>query len=140
MFIPVFNLFKYCYIFIALLCFGFSNAQTTTTIESIKEEHQKCLDNADFMLGCSYDYFNKADSLLNIVYNKIRIRLKKDEKETFRKEQLKWLKKRDAHFKKIRKTEEKNEYGIIGNDLKMIIADKQAEFVFERVEELMKRL
>ena len=106
----------------------------------IKTDHQNCLDTNPYMLGCSYEYYKKTDSLLNVVYNKIRLKLDANQKQVFKKEQLAWLKKRDAHFKKVEKNT-KNEVGdIIGNDLKMIITDKEANFVFDRVEELIKRL
>ena len=133
------SLFKTHYIIIAFFCFAFSNAQTAASIKEIKDNYQTCLNQADFMLGCSYDYYNKADSLLNVVYNKVRIRLKPDQREQFRKEQLKWLKKRDARFKKIRKRN-LGEGGLVRDDQKMMVADEQAEFIFQRVEELMKRL
>ncbi|MCF6131288.1 lysozyme inhibitor LprI family protein [Flavobacterium wongokense] len=122
------------------MSFAFGNAQSHASINEIHQDYQKCLDNADFMLGCSYEYFNKADSLLNIVYNKISIRLNKQDREKFRKEQLKWIKQRDVYFKKVRKKELNADEGFLGDDQKMVIADKQAEFIFERVEELLKRL
>ena len=138
---PIISLSKNNYIVIlTLLCLNFCSAQITSDINKIKEDYQNCLDHADLMVGCSYDYYNKADSLLNVVYYKIRIKLNPTQKNTFKKEQMQWLKKRDSYFKKVRRTETNSNEGFLGNDLKMIIADKQAEFVFERIEELLKRL
>ncbi|QBZ96960.1 hypothetical protein GS03_00445 [Flavobacterium sangjuense] len=122
------------------MCFGFCQSQTIKTLNKIKTDHQSCLDKGDYMLGCSLDYYKKTDSLLNVVYNKIRLKLNTTEKRKFKNEQLGWLKKKDSYFRKVEKNT-KNEVGdIIGSDLRMIITDKEADFVFDRVEELIKRL
>ena len=136
----IINLFKFVYIGIVVLCFGFCQSQTITTLNKIKRDHQNCLDKGGYMLGCSLDYYKKTDSLLNVVYTKIRLKLNPTKRVKFKNEQLGWLKKRDLYFRKVEKNT-KNEVGeIIGNDLRMIITDKEADFVFYRVEELVKRL
>jgi len=137
--IRVFSLSNTRFILICLLWFGFTNAQSISAIEEIKTQYQNCLDNGNFMLGCSYEYYNKADSLLDMVCHKIEVGLKKDQREQFRKEQTKWLKKRNAYFKKIRKRNLVIDH-LATDDQKMMVADEQAEFIFERVEELIKRL
>lgn len=92
------------------------------------------------MLRCSQDYNEKSDSLLNVVYNKIRIKLNPEQKGKLKKEQLAWLKKRNVYFNKVYKEVENQLGNTTSQDSRMIIADKEAEFVFKRVEELLKRL
>lgn len=133
-------MFKSTYIFIILLCFGFCNAQTAKTINKIKKDYQNCLDKGDNMKKCSYGYLHKSDSLLNVVYNKVKLKLNSTQKAKLKKEQLAWLKKRDAYFDKVIKSTLNGEEGLIGDDLRMVIADKEADFVFDRVEELIRRL
>ncbi|MEO5776524.1 MAG: lysozyme inhibitor LprI family protein [Flavobacterium sp.] len=92
------------------------------------------------MKKCSYGYLHKSDSLLNVVYNKVKLKLNSTQKAKLKKEQLAWLKKRDAYFDKVIKSTLNGEEGLIGDDLRMVIADKEADFVFDRVEELIRRL
>ena len=78
------------------------------------------------MLNCSRAYYSQMDSLLNVVYNNIRRPLDLAEKSALKQEQIKWLHKRDAYFKKIDKEyAEENSQGFAGNDSRMIAIDKQ---------------
>jgi uncharacterized protein YecT (DUF1311 family) len=110
------------------LSINMSYGQTLELIKKIEVEHQNCLNNQTWMLGCSIKYNKQMDSLLNIVYNKKRQLLNKEEKLKLKEEQLAWLKKRDANTKKV-STKIKTETDIIGSDLQMIITDEEANFV-----------
>ncbi|WP_278251848.1 lysozyme inhibitor LprI family protein [Sabulibacter ruber] len=93
------------------------------------------------MLGCSQLYYSQMDSLLNVVYNKLRRPLDPSGKAALKNEQLKWLGKRDAYFKKVDKEyAAENSNGFAGNDSRMIAIDDKAQFVRKRVEELIKKL
>jgi uncharacterized protein YecT (DUF1311 family) len=56
-----------------------------------------CLDNGVNMMGCSQLYYKTMDSILNVAYNKLRKTLTIDRQTALKQEQLKWIKKRDAH-------------------------------------------
>jgi uncharacterized protein YecT (DUF1311 family) len=123
---------------IILLFIGFvSNSQTLKTIQTLEKQHQDCFDKGGFMLGCSIQFNKQMDSLLNVAYLKKRQSMNPAQKTAFKKEQQLWLQKRDAYIKKItQKT--KKETDLIGNDLQMVITDQEADFVKERVLELIK--
>ncbi|WP_158980932.1 MULTISPECIES: lysozyme inhibitor LprI family protein [unclassified Flavobacterium] len=128
-------------IIIILITLSFNcNSQTLKTIEKIELTHQNCLDKGEYMKGCSVEYYNQADSLLNVVYKKLKLKLSAEEQSKLKKEQLEWLKKRDKYFQKVYSEEKKSgDFNEGSNDFDMIIIDQKAEFVFERVKVLIKR-
>ncbi len=126
---------------IILIIISFNcNSQTLKTIEKIESSYQNCLDNGDNMKGCSVEYYKKADSLLNVAYKKLRLKLSVEEQSSLKTEQLEWLKKRDKYFQKgYSETKKEGDFIEGSNDFDMIVIDKKAEFVFERVKVLIKR-
>ncbi|MCU7617184.1 DUF1311 domain-containing protein [Chryseobacterium sp. PBS4-4] len=126
-------------IIIIILSFN-CNSQTLKTIEKIETSYQNCLDKGDNMKGCSVEYYKKADSLLNVVYMKLRLKLSVEEQSSLKTEQLEWLKKRDKYLQKVySETKKEGDFIEGSNDFDMIVIDKKAEFVFERVKVLIKR-
>jgi uncharacterized protein YecT (DUF1311 family) len=116
------------------------NSQTLKTIEEIETSYQNCLDKGDNMKGCSVEYYKKADSILNVAYKKLKLKLSIEEQSSLKAEQLEWLKKRDKYFQKIySETKKEGDFIEGSNDFDMIVIDKKAEFVFERVKVLIKR-
>lgn len=120
-----------------------SRSQTTATIDSLENESQACLDKGEFMLGCSIHFYNQMDSMLNIVYNKLRSGLDSSQKELLKKEQKEWLKKRDKYFRqtedKLKKAIKENG-GIAAQDDEMFRYEDNARFVKERILELINKL
>ena len=93
------------------------------------------------MLGCSKRYYYQMDSMLNVVYNKLKASLSQSKKDSLKKEQLNWLKKRDLYFEKQNKEfRYKFQSGEWGSDMAMITYDNQAEYVKDRVIILIKKL
>lgn len=118
-----------------------SYSQSLKTIEKIEKSYQECLDTGNNMRGCSVNYYTKADSLLNVVYQKKREKLNDSEKNNLKKEQLNWLKKRDIYFKKEYIYLKKEDEVLEGTaDFDMIYYDRKSVFVMKRVKELIKRL
>jgi uncharacterized protein YecT (DUF1311 family) len=128
--------FLFLFFFISI---NASYGQTLELIKKLEIEHQNCLDNQTWMLGCSIKYNKQMDSLLNIVYNKKRHLLNKEEKSKLKEEQLVWLKERDVNTKKV-STKIKSETDIIGSNFQMIITDAEANFVKKRVIYLIESL
>jgi uncharacterized protein YecT (DUF1311 family) len=115
--------------------------QTLKTIALMEQAHLQCLDSGIGMTGCADSYRLQMDSLLNVVYNKLRKRLPTTEKDKLKTEQLAWLKQRDRHFK-----EQEQDYktNISPEDwtqeFYLIVYSSDAEFIKERVVYLIKRL
>lgn len=129
--------------FILLLLFFAKNcnSQTIKTIDSISNAFQKRLDTGVEMLKCTRDFYLQMDSMLNVVYNKLRTKLNTSEKDILKKEQLTWLKKRDVYFKKEnQKFQQKFDSNEWGSDMYMIIYEEEAEFVKGRTIVLLKRI
>jgi uncharacterized protein YecT (DUF1311 family) len=119
---------------------GFS--QTAKTIDSLESQHQSCLDKGEFMLGCTERFYFQMDSLLNVLYKKLRSKCDSIQKENLKDEQLQWLSKRDKQFRENQKQvhKEAKEKGYDGGEIEtMILIDKNAMFVKERVIELLNR-
>lgn len=117
-----------------------SNAQTMKTIEQLENKYHNCLDSGINMKNCSVTYYNESDSLLNVVYTKLKAKLNSTEQIKLKNEQLSWLKKRDLYFKKAY-LEVKNEIPFPGSDdFEMIYTDKKSDFVMDRVKKLIVRL
>lgn len=76
------------------------SSQTLKTIENMLIQYQSCLDTGNAMPRCSTEHYVKTDSLLNVVYNKLLKKYNSVEKKNLKKEQIKWLAKRDLYFKK----------------------------------------
>ena len=130
--------FKFLIVFIFICLTTFS--QTKKTIDTLETQYQACLDEGQFMLGCSETFYFQMDSLLNLEYKKLRSKCDSIQKENLKDEQLKWLSKRDKQFKKNQQQEHKDakEGGYDGGqDETMMLTDDNAKFVKERVLELM---
>jgi uncharacterized protein YecT (DUF1311 family) len=80
---------------------GFS--QTAKTIDSLESQHQSCLDKGEFMLGCTERFYFQMDSLLNVLYKKLRSKCDSIQKENLKDEQLQWISKRDKQFRENQK-------------------------------------
>lgn len=118
-----------------------SNSQTLKTVAKLETVHQKCLDTGVGMRNCSYKYLNQSDSLLNVAYKNLRLKLNPEEKEKLKKEQLIWLKKCDQYFKKAYSDTKRKGYFEEGSlDFDMVVFDLQADYVFVRVKELIKKI
>jgi uncharacterized protein YecT (DUF1311 family) len=118
-------------IYIALLIPFVSISQTKKDLDVFEKKYQDCLDNGVDMLGCTMNFYKQSDSLLNVVYKKVYTRLDSVNRAKLKYSQLSWLKKRDLEFKIF----EKKFYdrGLGAEDNKMIILDKKAIYVFDRI-------
>jgi uncharacterized protein YecT (DUF1311 family) len=116
------------------------HSQTLKKVTELENKHQDCLDSGIGMKNCSINFYSTSDSLLNIAYKNLKVKLNLTEQNALKTEQKIWLKKRDAYFVKAYK-ETINEYGNSpeSNDFKMIYFDMKSDFVIMRVKELIKR-
>jgi len=120
---------------------NFSLAQPNVVLKTLQDKYQKCLDQGANMVSCSLKYYEQMDSLLNVQYKILRSKCDSIQKANLKDEQLSWLKNRDMAFKlnKKKSKEELNTNGISGGqDEQMLVHDKNAEYVKQRVIELSK--
>lgn len=128
-------------IFILFSISFFAKAQTRQTVEEISDKYQVCLDSGINMLGCSEQFCLQMDSMLHVVYNKLKMKLNSTEKAQLEKEQLVWLKKRDIYF-----AEQKKEFqsawkkGEAFPEILLFRNDNCAAYVKTRVLVLLKKL
>ena len=115
-------------------------SQTLKEVQKLENKYQECLDSGNAMKKCSEDFYNTSDSLLNVSYRNLKIKISSTEQNFLKIEQRKWLKKRDVYFDKAYEETIKI-YGnqTESNDFKMIVIDKQSDFVIIRVKELINR-
>lgn len=120
-----------------------SHGQTLETIEDLKRNAQKHLDEGKNMLRHTSNLYVQMDSLLNVVYKKLRMQLPQKEKEALEQEQFSWLKARDIYFKQLYKDEEtesslkRDKWGEVEY---LDIYLKEINYVEDRVVVLVKRL
>jgi len=131
------NSFKILLSSILVFCLSvnFAYCQNKQTIDSIQKSYQSCLDNGQFMSGCSKSHYQQMDSLLNVVYSKLRLKIDSVAKIQLKKEQKEWLLKRDNYFKE----NQKQISVTAAQDDLMEMYDKDADFVKERVLHLIER-
>ena len=124
------------------LIFSFClNAQTFDEVKACELKYQNCLDSELDMKTCAITFYNEADVLLNLSYKKLKDQLNTSQKRKLLNEQRNWLKKRDKYFEEAFE-EAKNDNGgsTLSEDFKMMYFDKKAEFVIERVKELLSKI
>ena len=111
------------------------------TVNNLKTAYQRCLNNGSSMKDCSIAYYNQSDSLLNVCYKNLKLKLSSKEQSKLKKEQLEWVKKRDTYFEKVYSDTKKEGHFTEGSsDFDMVVFDEKANYVFARVKELIKRL
>ena len=73
------------------------------------------LDQGVNMSDCAQVFYDKMDSLLNIVYRSAMSKCNGEQKADLKQRQLKWLKQRDNYFKRI-PSETRKELPLRGSD------------------------
>lgn len=115
--------------------------QTLKTIDSLEIQLQNCLDEGEYMLGCSKLFYFQMDSILNVRYKQLRFMCDSVQKENLKDEQLEWLAKRDRQFnlnkQQVNKEAKKDGYEG-GQNETMFLTEKNASYVKQRVVELIK--
>jgi len=129
-------------VLILFIVFSFQcNAQTIETVNKFKASYQHCLNSGSGMKNCAIEYYNQSDSLLNVAYRNLKLKLSSKEQSRLKKEQLDWIKKRDLYFESVYSDTKKEGHFIEGSsDFDMVVFDEKANYVFTRVKELIKRL
>ncbi|MDA6071977.1 DUF1311 domain-containing protein [Flavobacterium sp. AC] len=111
------------------------------TVSILKTSYQKCLDSGNGMKNCAIEYYNDSDSLLNVSYKNLKLKLSSKEQSKLKKEQLDWIKKRDLYFEKVYSDTKKEGHFVEGSgDFDMVVFDEKANYILSRVKELIKKM
>ncbi|MFH6959726.1 lysozyme inhibitor LprI family protein [Flavobacterium aquidurense] len=129
-------------ILLFFILFAFNcNAQTMETVSKLKASYQKCVDSGSGMKNCAIEYYNESDSVMNVAYRNLKLKLSSKEQSKLKKEQLDWIKKRDLYFEKVYSDTKKEGHFVEGSsDFDMVVFDEKANYIFARVKELIKKL
>ncbi|SHH45908.1 lysozyme inhibitor LprI family protein [Flavobacterium aquidurense] len=129
-------------ILLFFILFAFNcNAQTMETVSKLKTSYQKCVDSGSGMKNCAIEYYNESDSLMNVAYRNLKLKLSSKEQSKLKKEQLDWIKKRDLYFEKVYSDTKKEGHFVEGSsDFDLVVFDEKANYIFARVKELIKKL
>lgn len=129
------------YFIVSILCFIFSNSfsQEAQQFADIEAQYKSCIKLKSDSVNCYRDYLAQSESLLNVVFEKIKNSLSADEKAKFIKEHLSWVSKKEAHFKK----EDDNFYynlkdGTWDKNMIRFTLQSKADFVKKRTQALIK--
>lgn len=118
---------------------SWAHSQKIKTIDSLENKYYSCLDMGQNMLGCANTFYAQMDSLLNLKYKKLLSKMGTAEGSRLKNEQREWLKERDKQFasfkEQVNKEAVKHEFDG-GQDEQMILAERKALFVKQRVIEL----
>ena len=104
-------------------------------ISNLDDEHQACLDKGEAMMQCSYQYSQKMDSMLNVVYKELLGGYSSEQKAKLRAEEREWINFRDKELKKIYSTVSStgDKDGFLPQDEKMIAYGEEAKLTRDRV-------
>lgn len=100
---------------------------------------QNCIDmGTNNFVDCENTFYKQMDSILNIVYKQLKTQMDTNQFSIVKKEQILWLKRRNSFFKS-----QDSEIGKSGGGVeadKALAIHKEALFVKDRIEELLKKL
>ncbi|PXY02340.1 hypothetical protein DF185_06745 [Marinifilum breve] len=136
---------KLAYLILVTLIIGCSSSiadDYRKTLDSLEKQHQTELNKGERMMHLEKEYELVMDSMLNIVYKDLMLKLNETEKKNLRTEQREWIKKRDVEFKKLWKSIDEmiTEIGFAPQDERMFVYSQKANFVRNRVLELVDKI
>lgn len=133
------------YLLLVALIFGCSSSISNSyrkTLDSLEKQHQTELDKGERMMLVEQEYGITMDSMLNVVYKDLMLKLNDSEKKNLRTAQREWIKKRDIEFEELWKplNEMTTEIGFAPQDGRMIVYSQEANYIKKRVLELVDKL
>jgi len=113
--------------------------QIEETLSHLEKVNQDCVDaGTNSFIDCSKVFYDKIDSILNVVYKQIRRQMSEPQFNKLKKEQIAWLKKRDKFFKQVDVDVKKENAGVEAETALAI--NRKAYFVEGRIKELLKKM
>ena len=109
-------------------------------IVKLEDDYQNCLDSGNGMKNCSINFYSTSDSILNVAYKNLKVKLNVTEQNKLKIEQRKCLKMRDDYFKKaFTESKKENSGDTESDDFQMFYFDKKSTFIINRVKVLIKK-
>ena len=128
-------------VFTAAILFGAPQARSqsnySASMSTFESNFQKCQDESDNLLGCSQQYYQQLDGLLQAVLKDLKTNMKVAQRTTFRNEQTAWNQKKEAYFRQLPKSVKEDNEDLSGAELQIAVLDKKSEFLIERINELV---
>lgn len=116
-------------------------AQTATVIDEMEAEHKQCLLVKEDSIVCSRRFFAQMDSMVNVVFNEVKLKASTKEKIALTEEQMSWTKKKGEFYKIQDETFVFNlKDGIWKKDMIRITYRQKADFALKRIRALLKKL
>lgn len=126
---------------VALACTPALQAQATQDIAALDAAYKTCMQTGVDSSGCGRTYLRQMDSVLNVVYEKIRVQSSADEKVKLLNDQKSWLGKKSEFYKK----QDENftfhlQDGSWKKDMIWLVYQNKADFLRKRAMQLAKQL
>lgn len=123
------------------LCNNYVHAQLTKSIDEMEVQYKECQRAKPDSTVCSRLYLSQMDSMLTVVFEKLKAQLSSEEKLALVKDQASWTEKKGKFFKK----EDENfvynlKEGIWTKDMIRFSYQAKASFVLKRIKTLLKQL
>ncbi len=129
------NNFNRILFFIFLLPACFAVAQPSAAIQKYDSIHNACMYNTSNALSCSRRYAKQVDSMLQVVYRMVRVRLDTSVRKNLNAEEAKWIKERDEYLT----IQAHNDEDLDENSRNVDMTEKRASYDRRRLAELLKR-
>lgn len=136
------NIFRILLIPIFLCVFVLhSNAQLAQTIEQMEAANKECLHIKPDSGYCSKLFHEQMDSMVVVVFEKVKKQAAPSEQKKIIEEQISWAKKKGEFCKKQDETFVYNlQEGTWKKDMIRITYQQKAEYVLKRIKALLKQL
>ncbi|WP_298737186.1 lysozyme inhibitor LprI family protein [uncultured Chitinophaga sp.] len=127
-------------LFLSLLVGVRTFAQTRrAAVDSLEMNYQLCLAQSRYTYGCALEYYQKMDSMLDIVYRQLYASLDTTRRRNLKVDQSGWLERKASYFKLLDTRVEKfRTKTLAGLDDQAISTDQKAAYIKERVTALIK--
>ena len=124
-------------LFFILLC-TYAQSEVIAEMES---DHKVCLQIKPDSIACSRNYFFQTDSMLDIIFNKVKTEIPSDEQMQLMKEQLSWAGKKNAYFSKQDINFAYNiKEGTWKKEMIRFVYENKGDFILKRIKILLKKL
>ena len=119
-------------------CLNVFSQVSKTTVDSLELRYEHCLGEGNNVYNCALQYYSQMDSLLNTVYRQLYSKLDNNRRESLQVSQQRWVEKKEAYFRNIEeRADKKRPLTLPGLNDDMIVTDNKAEFLKNRVVELL---
>jgi len=118
-----------------------AHAQSAKLVDEMEAAHKECIKIKEDSIVCSRVFLAQMDSMLNVVYNEVKVATPADQKGALTEDQMSWSKKKAEFFKKQDETFVYNlQEATWKKDMIRITYRIKADYLLKRIRLLLKRL